>query len=544
MLDMGFIHDIRAGRRQAAGQRRQRCSSPPPCRARSPSLPSQMLRDPVRVAVTPGGHHGRDASTQRVIHVDRAGKPALLAEVLRNEPIDRALVFTRTKHGADKVVRALDKAGLAAEAIHGNKSQNQRERVLAAFRAGRVRIAGRHRHRRPRHRRRRHQPRRQLRPAEHPGELRASHRPHRPRRRRRRRDLVLRRRGARLSARHREADPHVDPGDRPAQRPARRARAAPERRRANAGTVAPAAARPQPAATASRAAASTKVNGTTAASRPATETAGRSSLRLSRNSTAASGPQWRTTVRSPRSPSCSNPSAADAVIPEPARRAPALNLGGTSMAKEELLEFDGTVTEVLPDGNYRVTLDNEHQILAYMSGKMRKFRIRTGVGDRVIVEVSPYDLDARPHQLPPQERAYGSAGGRAPAQFPAPLSTLDMLSSWPGCAAVRPPSRQAVTACVIFGVHHDHLAYRPARHRHRSQAAGNPGLPADQRAARIRRGEAGADLALRQARLSDPRRHPDHARRTRRAGWIDGGLLGVIIRESGRSSNRRCSGTA
>ncbi len=62
------------------------------------------------------------------------------------------------------------------------------------------------------------------------------------------------------------------------------------------------------------------------------------------------------------------------------------------MAKEELLEFNGTVTEVLPDGNYRVTLDNEHQILAYMSGKMRKFRIRTGVGDRVVVEVSPYDL--------------------------------------------------------------------------------------------------------------------------------------------------------
>src|SRR5205085_10167570 len=67
-------------------------------------------------------------------------------------------------------------------------------------------------------------------------------------------------------------------------------------------------------------------------------------------------------------------------------------IGETSMAKEELLEFDGTVTEVLPDGNYRVTLDNDHQLLAYMSGKMRKFRIRTGVGDRVIVEVSPYDL--------------------------------------------------------------------------------------------------------------------------------------------------------
>ena len=63
------------------------------------------------------------------------------------------------------------------------------------------------------------------------------------------------------------------------------------------------------------------------------------------------------------------------------------------MSKEDLLEFDGTVTEVLPDGNFRVRLDNEHELLAYMSGKMRKFRIRTGVGDRVVIEVSPYDLN-------------------------------------------------------------------------------------------------------------------------------------------------------
>jgi translation initiation factor IF-1 len=63
------------------------------------------------------------------------------------------------------------------------------------------------------------------------------------------------------------------------------------------------------------------------------------------------------------------------------------------MAKEELLEFSGEVTEVLPDGNYRVRLDNDHEVLAYMSGKMRKFRIRTGVGDRVVIEMSPYDLD-------------------------------------------------------------------------------------------------------------------------------------------------------
>ena len=65
------------------------------------------------------------------------------------------------------------------------------------------------------------------------------------------------------------------------------------------------------------------------------------------------------------------------------------------MAKEELLEFDGTVTEVLPDGNFRVKLDNDHEILAYTAGKMRKFRIRTGVGDRVVIEMSPYDLQRK-----------------------------------------------------------------------------------------------------------------------------------------------------
>ena len=63
------------------------------------------------------------------------------------------------------------------------------------------------------------------------------------------------------------------------------------------------------------------------------------------------------------------------------------------MAKEELLEFDGTVTEVLPDGNFRVKLENDHEILAYTAGKMRKHRIRTLTGDRVRVEMSPYDLD-------------------------------------------------------------------------------------------------------------------------------------------------------
>jgi ATP-dependent RNA helicase RhlE len=101
-------------------------------------LAGEMLRDPVRVAVTPAARTA-DRVEQRIVHVDRADKPALLASLLTGEDVDRALVFTRTKHGADKVVRGLVKAGIAAEAIHGNKSQNNRERALAGFRDGRVR---------------------------------------------------------------------------------------------------------------------------------------------------------------------------------------------------------------------------------------------------------------------------------------------------------------------------------------------------------------------------------------------------------------------
>ena len=136
MLDMGFIHDIRKIVAQLPAERQTLFFSATMPQAIA-ELAGAMLRDPVRVAVT------RVATTaeridQRIIHLDRAAKPAALAELLRREPIDRALVFARTKHGADKVVRGLAKAGIAAQAIHGNKTQPQRERVLAAFRAGRV----------------------------------------------------------------------------------------------------------------------------------------------------------------------------------------------------------------------------------------------------------------------------------------------------------------------------------------------------------------------------------------------------------------------
>jgi ATP-dependent RNA helicase RhlE len=137
MLDMGFIHNIRTIVAKLPAERQTLLFSATMPREIA-DLANRLLRDPVRVAVTPAATTV-ERIAQRVIHLDRGGKPALLAEILRQESVARTLVFTRTKRGADRVVRALAKAGLAAEAIHGNKSQGQRERVLAAFRSGRLR---------------------------------------------------------------------------------------------------------------------------------------------------------------------------------------------------------------------------------------------------------------------------------------------------------------------------------------------------------------------------------------------------------------------
>jgi superfamily II DNA/RNA helicase len=136
MLDMGFIQDVRKIVAKLPVRRHTALFSATMPRVIA-ELASHMLRDPVTVAVTPV------ASTverleQRVIHVDRAAKPGVLVDVLNQEAIDRALIFTRTKHGADKVARGLIKAGVAAGVIHGNKSQGQRERALADFRKGQL----------------------------------------------------------------------------------------------------------------------------------------------------------------------------------------------------------------------------------------------------------------------------------------------------------------------------------------------------------------------------------------------------------------------
>jgi ATP-dependent RNA helicase RhlE len=102
-------------------------------------LAAHMLRDPVNVAVAPVSTTA-ERIEQRLIRVDRGAKIGVLVGVLQQEAIDRALIFAKTKRGADKIVQSLGRAGIFAEAIHGNKSQNQRERVLAAFRRGTVRI--------------------------------------------------------------------------------------------------------------------------------------------------------------------------------------------------------------------------------------------------------------------------------------------------------------------------------------------------------------------------------------------------------------------
>ena len=137
MLDMGFINDIRKIVAKLPIKRQTLFFS-----ATMPKdiaeLAESMLRDPAHVAVTPVASTV-DRITQRIIQLDQSAKPATLAQILREETVNRALVFTRTKHGADKVVKGLVKAGIPADAIHGNKSQNHRERVLAAFRSGDIR---------------------------------------------------------------------------------------------------------------------------------------------------------------------------------------------------------------------------------------------------------------------------------------------------------------------------------------------------------------------------------------------------------------------
>ena len=134
MLDKGFLPAIRRLLKAIPAQRQTLFFS-----ATMPAeinrLAAEMLRDPVRVSVAPVATTAEKVA-QRVIHVPASGKRRVLAELIRAEGVGRTLVFSRTKHGADRIVKHLDMDGIAASAIHGNKAQNARERALAAFRDG------------------------------------------------------------------------------------------------------------------------------------------------------------------------------------------------------------------------------------------------------------------------------------------------------------------------------------------------------------------------------------------------------------------------
>jgi ATP-dependent RNA helicase RhlE len=138
MLDMGFIHDVRRVIGALPKTRQTLFFSatvPRPIEA----LAQNLLVDPVRVSVTPKAT-AAETVDQSVVFVEKAHKGSLLEQLLRGGDVERAIVFTRTKHGADKLSRKLEQAGIDAPAIHGNKSQNARERALAGFRGGRTRV--------------------------------------------------------------------------------------------------------------------------------------------------------------------------------------------------------------------------------------------------------------------------------------------------------------------------------------------------------------------------------------------------------------------
>lgn len=138
MLDMGFIHDINKILKLIPAKRQTlffSATMPNPIRV----LANAMLTKPEEVSVTPVSTTA-ETIQQEVYFVDAANKRELLVHVLQDKKIDTALVFTRTKHGADKVQRMLSKAKIKTEAIHGNKSQNARQNALRNFKDRTTRV--------------------------------------------------------------------------------------------------------------------------------------------------------------------------------------------------------------------------------------------------------------------------------------------------------------------------------------------------------------------------------------------------------------------
>jgi ATP-dependent RNA helicase RhlE len=138
MLDLGFMPAIRKIMAKLPRDRRTvLLSATMPKQIRA--LADDFLTDPLEVSVTPAARP-IEKIDQRVVMVEKSGKRDALVDALSGPEVESAIVFTRTKRGADRVCRNLEEADIAAGAIHGNKSQNQRERTLSAFKKGRIRV--------------------------------------------------------------------------------------------------------------------------------------------------------------------------------------------------------------------------------------------------------------------------------------------------------------------------------------------------------------------------------------------------------------------
>jgi ATP-dependent RNA helicase RhlE len=138
MLDMGFIHDVKRII-NAIPKKRQTLFFSATMPQEIQALSQSILVDPVRIEVTPVATTAETVD-QSVYFVEKPNKRALLNHLLKDPAIKLALVFTRTKSGANRVTRDLQAAGVGADAIHGNKSQNARERALDAFKDGSIRV--------------------------------------------------------------------------------------------------------------------------------------------------------------------------------------------------------------------------------------------------------------------------------------------------------------------------------------------------------------------------------------------------------------------
>jgi len=138
MLDMGFIHDVRKVIALLPRVRQTLFFSATMPRE-AQELADQLLHDPETVQVAPPATTV-ELVDQEVFFVEKENKRSLLVDVLRDASMRRVLVFSRTKHGANRIAEHLEKARISAEAIHGNKSQNARERALSNFKAGKTRV--------------------------------------------------------------------------------------------------------------------------------------------------------------------------------------------------------------------------------------------------------------------------------------------------------------------------------------------------------------------------------------------------------------------